>query len=113
MESVHRMEVNLDGPDNKKRSIPTSAKQHKGKPGITMVDLSAEWNEVVEALRSDGVQVTNPDHALEGALLIRYYKLHHVERVLGDRLVLLLIPYVDTTGHVLFYHAVGYDMSRG
>lgn len=46
----------------------TTAEQHQG---IGISELRLRWNGVVEALKRDGVTVTNPDHALEGAISIR------------------------------------------
>ena len=65
----------MDGPEGMKGPASTCAKQHKGVEGLTMADLSAKWRAVVEALEADGVKVTNPNHALEGALCIRYAEL--------------------------------------
>ncbi|CAN0242742.1 unnamed protein product, partial [Ectocarpus sp. 8 AP-2014] len=42
--------------------------------GLTRADLSTKWNDVVAALEGDGVSIVNPDHALEGALLIREHE---------------------------------------
>lgn len=78
VESVRQMELNAKGPKDGRTTIPTTAKQHKGMQSVTMCELSAKWNEIVEALRENGVKVTNPSHALEGALLIRYCKWFHV-----------------------------------
>ena len=50
----------------------TTSKEHEGIEGLTWAELSAKWSEVVQALEQDRVTVVNPDHALEGALLIRY-----------------------------------------
>ena len=52
----------------------TTAKEHEGIEGLTWAELSAKWSEVVQALEEGRVTVVNPDHALEGALLIRYDK---------------------------------------
>lgn len=40
--------------------------------GITVEDLKVRWKAVVVGLSSNGINITNPDHALEGALSIRY-----------------------------------------
>lgn len=40
--------------------------------GITMEELNARWTAVVVDLLKEGINVTNPDHAMEGALSIRY-----------------------------------------
>lgn len=40
--------------------------------GITARELSNEWARVVDAMTRNGVMVANADHALEGALSIRY-----------------------------------------
>ena len=70
--SVHQMKLEADGlPEGSKRLASTIPKQHVGIEGLTLAELSAKWIFVVEALKKDGVKVTNPDHALEGALLIR------------------------------------------
>lgn len=42
--------------------------------GITVEELSAKWQETVVELAKRGITVTNAQHALEGALLIRYSK---------------------------------------
>ena len=47
-------------------------KQRKGIEGLTFAELSRKWRDVVKALQGDGVKIINPDHALEGALCIRY-----------------------------------------
>lgn len=60
-----------EGPDSGKRFASTRVKQHKGVEGLTLADLSARWNDVVEALETSNVKIINPDHALEGALSIR------------------------------------------
>lgn len=39
--------------------------------GITLQELSAKWLETVHELSNEEVTVTNPEHALEGALSIR------------------------------------------
>ena len=64
---LHKAEAAEDG----KKTASTTIEQHQGMEGITRVQLSKEWDRVVEALKRDGVKVTNPDHALEGALTIR------------------------------------------
>ena len=40
--------------------------------GITVEELSAKWKETVHELAKRDVSVTNQEHALEGALSIRY-----------------------------------------
>ena len=40
--------------------------------GITVEELSAKWKETVQELGKREVSVTNEEHALEGALSIRY-----------------------------------------
>lgn len=72
VESVRQMELKAEEPEGGKRTSSTASKQHKGIEGITRVELSAKWDGVVNALKRGGVNVTNPDHALEGALSIRY-----------------------------------------
>ena len=66
------MNLAVGGPECMERLAPTCIEQHKAIEGLTMADLSAKWRAVVEALEGYGVTVTNPDHALEGALCIRY-----------------------------------------
>ena len=39
--------------------------------GITMGELQSKWKDVVAELSTKGLNVTNADHALEGALSIR------------------------------------------
>ena len=68
------MNLAVGGPECMERLAPTCIEQ-KGIEGLTMADLSAKWRAVVEALEGYGVTVTNPDHALEGALCIRYAEL--------------------------------------
>lgn len=72
VESVRQMKVEAAGPGGGKRTASSTTKRHKGIEGITMVELSATWDDVVTALERDGVTITNSDHALEGALSIRY-----------------------------------------
>ncbi|CAM9435787.1 unnamed protein product [Hapterophycus canaliculatus] len=74
VESVYQMRLDSDVPGGGKGAISTSTEQHNGVQGITMVELFAKWNGVVEALKRDGVKITNPGHALEGALLIREHE---------------------------------------
>lgn len=71
MESVRQRLLMAEGPDGGKRIASTRVKQHKGVEGLTLADLSAKWNGVVEALETCDVTIINPDHALEGALSIR------------------------------------------
>lgn len=40
--------------------------------GITVDELDVRWKAVVVDLSKKGISVTNPDHALGGALSIRY-----------------------------------------
>ena len=40
--------------------------------GITVEELSAKWKETVRELAKREITATNPEHALEGALSIRY-----------------------------------------
>lgn len=40
--------------------------------GITVEELNEKWNAAVLELRKKEIMITNPDHALEGALSIRY-----------------------------------------
>ena len=40
--------------------------------GITVEELNKRWKDAVGDLKKKGIPVTNPDHALEGALSIRY-----------------------------------------
>lgn len=61
-----------NGPEGKNGLASVRAKNHKGVEGLTLADLSAKWRDVVYALEREGVNVTNPEHALEGALSIRY-----------------------------------------
>ena len=75
VESVLRMKLAVDGREGMEGLASTCFKQHEGIEGLTMADLSAKWRAVVEALEGDRVKVTNPDHALEGALCIRYAEL--------------------------------------
>ena len=73
MESVHQMKLKVARPEGRKGAASTtSAKHRKGVEGITVAELTAKWGDVVEALEEDGVEVTNPGHALEGALSVRY-----------------------------------------
>ena len=70
--SVRQMKPEADGrPKGGKGILSTSTKQQKGIEGLTLAELRAKWSYVVETLKEDGVKVINPDHALEGALLIR------------------------------------------
>lgn len=62
----------MDRPEGAQGLASTRVKQHRGKEGLTLADLSATWSDVVEALKGEGVEVVNPSHALEGALSIRY-----------------------------------------
>lgn len=39
---------------------------------ITVEELEAKWQETVRELAKRGITITNPEHALEGALSIRY-----------------------------------------
>lgn len=71
VESVHQIKTKVDGPEGGKELGSRTAKQRKGIEGLTMAELSAKWSDVVEALEGVGVKITNPDHALEGALCIR------------------------------------------
>lgn len=71
VESVHHMNLAADRPEGRKGLASARTRQHRGFEGLTMAELSAKWSDVVEALKGDGVAVTNPDHALEGALCIR------------------------------------------
>lgn len=68
---VDHMNLTADGRKGGKGLAGTKPGQRKGVEGLTMAELSAKWSDVVEALKGDGVQVINPDHALEGALCIR------------------------------------------
>lgn len=70
-ESARQMILQVEAPDDDKKTASTTIKQHEGREGITRVELKAKWHGVVDALKRDGVTVTNPDHALEGALTIR------------------------------------------
>ncbi|CAM9180095.1 unnamed protein product, partial [Ectocarpus fasciculatus] len=47
---------------------------NQGVAGLTRADLSTKWNDVITALEGDGISIVNPDHALEGALLIREHE---------------------------------------
>lgn len=48
------------------------AKRKRGAyQGITMDELSVKWLETVSELANKEVTITNPKHALEGALSIR------------------------------------------
>lgn len=76
VESVRHTNLAADGPEGGKALISSGAKQHKGVEGLTMAELSAKWSDVVEALDGEGVKVTNPEHAMEGALCLRYAELH-------------------------------------
>ena len=75
MESVRQINSKADGPDGVKGLASIRSKRHEGIEGLTMADLSAKWKDVVNALDRAGVNVTNPEHALEGALSIRYAEL--------------------------------------
>lgn len=72
IESVRQMKLEAEEPRGDRRTASTTIKGHKGIEGLTLVELSAKWGAVVTALERIGVTVTNPDHALEGALSIRY-----------------------------------------
>lgn len=74
VESVHQMKLKAHGSAGGKR-VAAIAKQHKG---LSLAELSAQWTGVVKALRADGVTIINPDHALEGALLIRQARSHAI-----------------------------------
>lgn len=62
----------VDWPEDGLGLVSASVEQHKEMEGPTLADLSAKWSDVVDALERVGVKVVNPDHALEGALSIRY-----------------------------------------
>lgn len=72
VESVHWTILKVNEPEDGKRVPSTPIKQVEGMKGIAWKELSARWNVVVDVLKRDGVTVINPDHALEGALTIRY-----------------------------------------
>lgn len=40
--------------------------------GITVEELNVRWRAALDELSKKEINVTNPDHALEGALCIRY-----------------------------------------
>lgn len=57
--------------------------------GITVEELKARWKATVDQLLKKDIIVTNPDHALEGALCIRYVAtLKHIQDTLKSVLVL-------------------------
>lgn len=64
--------LKADRPEGRREPASRRVEQHRGIEGITLADLSAKWNYIVEALQGEGVKVVNPGHALEGALSIRY-----------------------------------------
>ncbi|CAM9778336.1 unnamed protein product, partial [Ectocarpus sp. 8 AP-2014] len=74
VESAQQTVVASDGSNVGKGVFPTVHERNPGVEGLTRADLSTKWNEVVEALEGDGVSIVNPDHALEGALLIREHE---------------------------------------
>lgn len=66
------MNSKVDGPQDSKEAASTAgSRQRKGIEGLTLAELLAQWKGVVHALENDGVSVTNPAHAMEGALSIR------------------------------------------
>ena len=71
VESVHEMTLAADGRPEGGKGVSSTTKQQNGIEGLTLAELSAKWNNVVETLNGDGVEVINSDHALEGALSIR------------------------------------------
>eukprot|EP00752_Nemacystus_decipiens_P008335 g7449.t1 len=74
IETVRQMDLAVDGREGMEGLASTFGKQHKGIEGVTRADLSAKWRDVVKTLEGDGMKVTNPDHALEGALCIREHE---------------------------------------
>ena len=76
VESVRQIKLGAEGPEGSKRTASATIKRHQGIEGLTLSELSAKWHGVVTALERTGVTVTNPDHALEGALSIRYFSPH-------------------------------------
>lgn len=49
--------------------VDATAKVYKG---ITMKELLYKWTEFVHFMEQENRKITNADHALEGALTIRY-----------------------------------------
>ncbi|CAM9463484.1 unnamed protein product [Scytosiphon promiscuus] len=74
VEWVHQMAVHRGVPVGRERAVSTEVGRDDGVPGITMAELLTEWNGAVKTLNRDGVEIDNPDHALEGALLIREHE---------------------------------------
>ncbi|CAM9557239.1 unnamed protein product, partial [Ectocarpus sp. 12 AP-2014] len=74
VESAQQTVVASDGSNIGKGLFPPVHERNPGVEGLTRADLSTKWNEVVAALERDGVSIVNPDHALEGALLIREHE---------------------------------------
>lgn len=46
--------------------------------GITVEELNVRWKAAVDELSKKEINVTNPDHALEGALCIRYVEASNI-----------------------------------
>eukprot|EP00752_Nemacystus_decipiens_P012983 g11487.t3 len=107
VESVHQMELRADGQEGGKELGSTRVKEHKG---ITLAELSAKWNDVVELLERDGVNVVNPDHALEGALSIREYEGSIVRH---EKYVFLDVTWLATILKPLLNHRDGEDPFSG
>lgn len=68
MEAIVR---ELADPDEREaaRTAPSKVEMYRG---ITVEELSAKWLEAVLELEKREITVTNAEHALEGALSIRY-----------------------------------------
>ncbi|CAN0315933.1 unnamed protein product [Ectocarpus sp. 6 AP-2014] len=74
VESAQQNVLASGGPKSATEVVPAVYQRNQGVGGLTRADLSTKWNEVVAALEGDGVSVVKPDHALEGALLIREHE---------------------------------------
>ncbi|CAN0351296.1 unnamed protein product, partial [Laminaria digitata] len=74
------LEALEDGRDSVEAVVHRSAKTDRGvasttEPvrGITVEELNVRWKAAVDQLSTKGINVMNPDHALEGALSIREF----------------------------------------
>eukprot|EP00903_Cladosiphon_okamuranus_P006370 g6237.t1 len=74
VESVRQMMFKEEEPKGGSRNTSTPIKRYRGTAGITQLELWAKWDGVIGALKRKGVTLTNPGHALEGALSIREHQ---------------------------------------
>ncbi|CAN0315441.1 unnamed protein product [Ectocarpus sp. 6 AP-2014] len=110
IESAQQTVLASGGPNGAAEVVPAVYERNQGVGGLTRADLSTKWNDVVAALEEDGVSIVNPDHALEGALLIRE---HEGSLVRHETYVFLDVTWLAQILKPLLNHRDDEDPLRG